>query len=191
MSRTAAPHRVRRVTFQLATHTEPAARDLAARLRQAVQGWLPAALDKALAGLDTEGTDLELDRVVVDLGALDADGLVPARLSSALRYAIDETWAGIKLIGIGFKLLASGRVSLRSLGGPIMIGQLAGQAGQQGVDAFFWIMALISLNLGLLNLLPIPVLDGGQIVFGLNGVNKFITSDIGDIFFKFERMFII
>ena len=46
-----------------------------------------------------------------------------------------------------------------------MIGQLAGQAGQAGPSHFFWMMALISLNLGLINLFPIPVLDGGQIVF--------------------------
>jgi regulator of sigma E protease len=89
----------------------------------------------------------------------------PALISSAIRHAIDETWSGIRIIGIGFKLLFQGEVSLRSLGGPIMIGQLAGQAGQAGASTFFWIMALISLNLGLLNLLPIPVLDGGQIVF--------------------------
>jgi regulator of sigma E protease len=89
----------------------------------------------------------------------------PALISSAIRHAIDETWSGIRIIGIGFKLLFQGDVSLRSLGGPIMIGQLAGQAGQAGASTFFWIMALISLNLGLLNLLPIPVLDGGQIVF--------------------------
>ncbi len=89
----------------------------------------------------------------------------PALISSAIRHAIDETWSGVRIIGIGFKLLFQGEVSLRSLGGPIMIGQLAGQAGQAGASTFFWIMALISLNLGLLNLLPIPVLDGGQIVF--------------------------
>jgi regulator of sigma E protease len=88
-----------------------------------------------------------------------------ALLSSAIRYAIDETWSGIRIIGIGFKLLFQGDVSMRSLGGPLMIGQLAGQAGQAGASTFIWIMALISLNLGLLNLLPIPVLDGGQIVF--------------------------
>jgi regulator of sigma E protease len=88
-----------------------------------------------------------------------------ALVSSAIRYAIDETWAGIRIIGIGFKLLFQGDVSMRSLGGPLMIGQLAGQAGQAGASTFIWIMALISLNLGLLNLLPIPVLDGGQIVF--------------------------
>ena len=89
----------------------------------------------------------------------------PHRFSGAIRLAIDETWAGLKLMGIGFKLLFEGRVSMRSLGGPIMIGQLAGQAGKEGARTFFWMMALISLNLGLLNLLPIPILDGGQIAF--------------------------
>lgn len=89
----------------------------------------------------------------------------PTLITGAIRLAIDETWAGLRLIGIGFKLLFQGRVSMRSLGGPIMIGQLAGQAGKEGARTFFWMMALISLNLGLLNLLPIPILDGGQITF--------------------------
>jgi regulator of sigma E protease len=89
----------------------------------------------------------------------------PSLVASAMRYSASETWAGIRLIGIGFKLLFKGEISLRSIGGPIMIGQLAGQAGAAGATSFFWMMALISLNLGLLNLLPIPVLDGGQITF--------------------------
>lgn len=89
----------------------------------------------------------------------------PALVSSAWRYSRKETWSGLRLIGVGFKLLFRGDVSLRSIGGPIMIGQLAGMAGEQGATSFIWMMALISLNLGLLNLLPIPVLDGGQILF--------------------------
>ncbi len=88
----------------------------------------------------------------------------PALFTRAISYAFTETWSGVRLIGIGFKLLFQGRVSMRSIGGPIMIGQLAGQAGQMGASSFFCMMALISLNLGLLNLLPIPVLDGGQVV---------------------------
>lgn len=87
----------------------------------------------------------------------------PSLVLGALRYSLAETWSGIRMIGIGFKLLFQGKVSMRSIGGPLMIGQLAGQAGQMGASSFFWVMALISLNLGLLNLLPIPVLDGGQI----------------------------
>jgi regulator of sigma E protease len=89
----------------------------------------------------------------------------PSLLGGALEYAWDETVSGMRMIAIGFKLLFKGEVSLRTLGGPIMIGQLAGMAGQQGADSFIWMMALISLNLALFNLLPIPVLDGGQLVF--------------------------
>ena len=97
----------------------------------------------------------------------------PALVASAWRYSKDETWAGLRLIGIGFKLLFKGDVSMRSIGGPIMIGQLAGMAGEQGATSFIWMMALISLNLGLLNLLPIPVLDGGQILFlAVEGVSR-------------------
>jgi regulator of sigma E protease len=120
-----------------------------------------------------EAGDLGLDRDRYDKGFWSIAGmsilpdLVPnqALVSTAFKYAISETWAGIRIIGIGMKLLFQGKVSLRSLGGPLMIGQMAGQAGQQGMRTFFWMMALISLNLGLINLLPIPVLDGGQIVF--------------------------
>jgi len=89
----------------------------------------------------------------------------PSLVGNALAYSWAETKNGIRMIGIGFKLLFEGEVSLRTLGGPIMIGQLAGMAGQQGASSFVWMMALISLNLALFNLLPIPVLDGGQLVF--------------------------
>ncbi len=61
--------------------------------------------------------------------------------------------------------MVSGRVSTQSVGGPILIGQLAGQAAQLGLDPFLAFMAIISINLAVLNLLPIPVLDGGQFLF--------------------------
>ncbi len=51
------------------------------------------------------------------------------------------------------------------MGGPILIGQLAGQSARLGLDSFLGFMALISINLAILNLLPIPVLDGGQFLF--------------------------
>ena len=59
----------------------------------------------------------------------------------------------------------TGRVSTRELGGPILIGEMAGQAAQAGGSAFLAFMALISVNLAVLNLLPIPILDGGQFLF--------------------------
>jgi regulator of sigma E protease len=61
--------------------------------------------------------------------------------------------------------LFSGRISKREVGGPILIGQLAGESARMGVDAFLAFMALISINLAVLNLLPVPVLDGGQFLF--------------------------
>ena len=59
----------------------------------------------------------------------------------------------------------SGRVSTREIGGPIAIGIAAGQSAQLGIEAFLAFMATISVNLAVLNMLPIPVLDGGQFLF--------------------------
>jgi regulator of sigma E protease len=58
-----------------------------------------------------------------------------------------------------------GKVSLDSLSGPITVYEVAGEEGRKGTDYFVWVMALISINLGLLNLLPVPVLDGGHLMF--------------------------
>jgi len=61
--------------------------------------------------------------------------------------------------------LVTARLSPRELGGPILIGQWAGQTARAGLEAFLRFLAFFSVNLAVLNLLPIPVLDGGQFVF--------------------------
>ncbi len=67
--------------------------------------------------------------------------------------------------------LFTGAASPRSLGGPLAIGQISGQAASLGLEMFLRWMALLSVNLAVLNLLPIPVLDGGQLLFlGVEGV---------------------
>jgi regulator of sigma E protease len=59
------------------------------------------------------------------------------------------------------------------MGGPILIFQMAGQRASQGALDFFMFMAVISINLGILNLLPIPILDGGHLVFlGLEAIRR-------------------
>lgn len=63
------------------------------------------------------------------------------------------------------KGLITGQLSLRDLGGPILVGQLSGEAARAGLDVLFGFMALFSMNLAILNLLPIPVLDGGHLMF--------------------------
>jgi regulator of sigma E protease len=57
------------------------------------------------------------------------------------------------------------KVPLETLGGPIFIAQLAGQQAQEGWTNLLFFTALLSINLGILNLLPIPILDGGHLVF--------------------------
>ncbi len=61
--------------------------------------------------------------------------------------------------------LLSARISSREVGGPILIGQLAARSAQLGLDVLVGMMALVSVNLAVLNLLPVPVLDGGQFLF--------------------------
>ena len=61
--------------------------------------------------------------------------------------------------------LVTGQVSMREVGGPVLIAQLSGQAAQLGIVQLLRFVAFISLNLAVLNLLPIPVLDGGHVMF--------------------------
>ncbi|OGC94457.1 MAG: RIP metalloprotease RseP [candidate division Zixibacteria bacterium RBG_16_48_11] len=73
-----------------------------------------------------------------------------------------------KLCGEIFSVLyglITGTMSLKTLGGPIFIAQAAGQTAQQGISALLFFTALLSVNLAILNLLPIPVLDGGHLLF--------------------------
>jgi len=69
------------------------------------------------------------------------------------------------LILFTLKGLFTGAVSVRDIGGPILVGQMSGEFAQRGLDYFLGFIALFSINLAILNLLPIPVLDGGHIVF--------------------------
>lgn len=86
-------------------------------------------------------------------------------LPIALEYAIQKTWktarVSLKMIG---KMLR-GDMSLKKLSGPIAIADYAGQSAQMGVITYLGFLALISISLGVLNLLPIPLLDGGHLLY--------------------------
>ena len=85
----------------------------------------------------------------------------------ALARAGGEAWTMTVLQARLFWRMVLGRVSLKNLSGPLSIAEFAGESAQAGVAAFLGFLVLISLSLGFLNLLPIPILDGGQIVFQL------------------------
>lgn len=82
----------------------------------------------------------------------------------AFTWAFGKTWYWTKTTVMSFALLMQNKVSPKNLGGFISIGQMAQKSWEIGLDAFLRIMAIISLNLFILNLLPIPVLDGGHIL---------------------------
>jgi len=84
---------------------------------------------------------------------------------AALQEAFLQTWLIIKLTVLTIVKLFQGVVSIKTIGGPIMIGQLTGQVAQESVSYLVPLLAVISINLGILNLLPIPILDGGLMVF--------------------------
>jgi regulator of sigma E protease len=86
---------------------------------------------------------------------------------AALARAGSEAWNMTVLQARLFWRMVLGRVSLKNLSGPLSIAEFAGDSAEAGVSAFLGFLVLISLSLGFLNLLPIPILDGGQIAFQL------------------------
>jgi regulator of sigma E protease len=87
--------------------------------------------------------------------------------AGALARAGEEAWSMSVLQARLFWRMVIGRVSLKNLSGPLSIAEFAGESAEAGVAAFLGFLVLISLSLGFLNLLPIPILDGGQIAFQL------------------------
>lgn len=83
----------------------------------------------------------------------------------ALSYGFTQTIDMTKLLAIGIYKLVTNQVSTRNISGMITIGKIAGDSYKAGLDSFLRIMGLLSVNLFLLNLLPIPVLDGGHLLF--------------------------
>jgi len=86
---------------------------------------------------------------------------------SAIISATKETYSivGMTLKAVGQMIVGSR--TTQELGGPIQIAKMSGQMAEQGVLAIIWFMAVLSINLGLINLFPVPMLDGGHLLFYL------------------------
>jgi regulator of sigma E protease len=91
----------------------------------------------------------------------------------ALKMSVEQNWTWAKLIVQTLGGLFTHETSVKQLMGPVAIADLSGTAAEQGWLQLFSLMAMISLNLGMLNLMPIPVLDGGHIaILALEGVSR-------------------
>jgi regulator of sigma E protease len=91
---------------------------------------------------------------------------------SALTHATEKTWNMSALTVRMLWNVATGDVSVKNLSGPINIAEYAGFSARQGILAFLSFLAIVSVSLFVLNLLPIPILDGGQIVYQLAELAK-------------------
>src|SRR5204862_5265185 len=108
----------------------------------------------------------------VQLSAFEQRTVEPGPIE-ALKMSLDQNWTWGKMIVQTLGGLFTRRTSVRQLMGPVAIADLSGMAAEQGWLQLFSLMAMISLNLGLLNLMPIPVLDGGHIaILALEGVSR-------------------
>ena len=98
---------------------------------------------------------------------------IDGRVSYAVSKAIERTGETIVLMVSGFTKVLRGDSPSESLGGPLTMYRVASVSGEQGWDSFLLLIALISVNLGLINLLPVPVLDGGHVlVFAIEGFQR-------------------
>jgi len=94
-------------------------------------------------------------------------------LVEAARMSVDQTWESSKQIGTTLAGLFTRETPVNQLMGPVAIAEISGATAQLGWVALLSLMAMISLNLGLLNLMPIPVLDGGHIaILALEGLAR-------------------
>ena len=111
---------------------------------------------------DRFGNEARIGRLGIRSDVLEMDTLGTMELPGA---AIKQTVSSLEMITVGLGQIITGRRSIEELGGPLRIAQFSGQTASLGLYAFLFFMAAISINLGFINLLPIPMLDGGHLVF--------------------------
>jgi len=85
----------------------------------------------------------------------------------SLYDGLAATWGWTELTAIGLYKMVVGDISSKNIGGPLTIAKISGEAAEQGASSVIFLIAILSINLGVLNLLPIPILDGGHLLFFL------------------------
>lgn len=153
--------------------TDPSAADVVAQVQAAAGQSLPLTILR-------DGATMTL--AIVPLSETDADGQQVGRIGVMLgadlemvtvkHGPLDSLWRGVErtadTVILSFKMMGRmifGDVSLRNVSGPVTIADYAGQTARVGLAAYISFMALISVSIGVLNLLPIPMLDGGHLLY--------------------------
>jgi regulator of sigma E protease len=107
------------------------------------------------------------------IGITPSEEIIVQKVSpwAALGKGLVQTWQGIKLTVVAIVKLIQRVIPAKTIGGPILIAQLAGEQAKRGILSLALFMAILSINLGVINLFPIPILDGGHFLFlGLEAI---------------------
>lgn len=96
----------------------------------------------------------------------------------AVWHGLEATWGWTELTTVGIYKMIAGEISSKNIGGPLTIASISGEAGAQGMSSVIFLIAILSINLGVLNLLPIPILDGGHLLFFL--IEAVLRKPLGD-----------
>jgi regulator of sigma E protease len=116
------------------------------------------AADKNIFGEDVE-------RYVIGITSSGDGYTKELSLIEASKLSLYQTYNVTKLTIVSVAKIIQGKISTKNLGGPIMIAEMAGQQAKEGTLNLVFFIALLSINLAILNFLPIPVLDGGHLLF--------------------------
>ena len=109
----------------------------------------------------------QIEKYVIGITASGAVTVQKLNIFQSAAYGVSQAWQIAELTVLAIGKIIAGTISAKNLGGPIMIAQLAGQQAEAGIINLIFFIALLSVNLGIINLLPIPVLDGGHLLFFL------------------------
>ena len=119
--------------------------------------------------------------------------LAPLPMLPAIVSGGQETWDSTKQALFGLWSILTGGHSVKELGGPLKIAQLSGKAAQDGFASLLWLIAGLSVNLGLINLFPIPLLDGGRlVVYAMEAVRgKPMSKRLQEVSFSVGFVFLV
>src|SRR5438445_304338 len=110
-----------------------------------------------------DGTEIEIGQI-----GITKTNRAILRSENVLMAPVDgfmATWGWTKLTIVGIAKMVTREISADNIGGPLTIAKISGDAATQGFSNYAFLIAILSINLGVLNLLPIPVLDGGHLAF--------------------------
>ncbi len=134
------------------------------------QGELKESLRVRVLPMEQEAQNIfreNITRKIIGISSAGAVGMVHYKGLDSIVFGIDESIKASTLIAQSIIKLISGVVPSSEVGGVVSIVSVIGTASSSGLTHLLWLTALISVNLGILNLLPIPALDGGHIIFNL------------------------